>query len=62
MLVLKGIFGGSPEITLQNQNNPQGKHNSRRFSGITAQVNLTSIDHEIAAKIFVLGVSPTPAG
>ena len=33
MLVLKGIFGGSPKITLQNGNNPKVKNNPKRFLG-----------------------------
>ena len=34
VLVLKGLFGGSLKITLQNKNSPRGENNLRRFSGM----------------------------
>ena len=42
VLVLKGLFKGSLTVTLQNENQPQGKNHLRRFFGLLCIVNLLS--------------------
>ena len=39
MPVLKGIFGGSPEITFQNGNNPKGLKKPEKILRVWAREN-----------------------